>query len=237
MGNRFRWRAMVFLAIPILAGCEANTVQLSRGTRLLTAGEMDRLTAGSADAAIDIAALALPPDPQTSTSASTLAISGSTPVASPPFGVLSLNSSTVEGVASATSGQFAGVNGASHLSIAGVSDGASIDATGASSAAGAETSQAQLSMKFYGFTIGRVDLALGTAIATACCAPAVDAQVAANRGAGGPYSIGLQGYSLSDTPGQAQSRVDIAVASSRLPLVDQGQVMGLLTPNPFLRAQ
>jgi hypothetical protein len=231
MGNRFHRKAMVFLAIPMLAGCEATAVQSSGGTTLLTAAEMDNITVGSASAAIDVAARALAPDARTTTSASTLAVSASSPVAGPPFlHYLRPNYSTSQGSASATSSQLAEANGSSHTAVSSANGGAWIDVTGTGTAAGSGTSHAQLSIQFYVFSTGRADLVLGTAIARACCAPFVGAQVTAHSRAGGPYSIELQGHPLSEIPGQAQSRVDIAVASSALPIVDPGQMMGLLTP-------
>lgn len=230
MGNRLRRKAMLFLAIPILAGCAATVVQSSGGTKRLTEAEMDKITVGSASAAIDVAARALGPDARTITPTSTLAVSGSSPVAGPPFlHYLSPNYSTSQGLAFATGGPLAEVNGSSHTGVSSANGGAWIDATGVGTAAGGGTSNAQLSMQFYGFNTGRVDLVLGTAIASACCAPSLAARVTATGGAGGPYSMQLQGYSLSDAPGQIQSRVDIAVASSALPIVDPGQMVGLLS--------
>jgi hypothetical protein len=219
------------LAIPMLTGCAETAVQSSGRTRLLTATEMDQVTAGSAGAVNSLEAHALPPDAQTTTSASTQAISGSSPIAGPPFlSLLSSNYSTLHGVASATSGQLAEAGGSSNIFVAGAGGGASIDATGAAAAAGGGASNAQMDMQFYGLTIGQVDLVFGTATATACCAPALGSRVGADGGAGGPYWRELQGFPLSTVPGQVQSRVDIAVASSSLPIVDPGLMMGLFTP-------
>jgi hypothetical protein len=225
MSSRSRRKAMVFLAIPMLAGCEAIAVPSSGGTRLLTAAEMDQVTVGSAGAAIDVAARALPPATSAATLANTLAVSGSSPAGGQP----SLNYSDSQLAASATSGQLAGVNGSTHTSVSSANGGASIDATGAGTAAGGPASHAQLSMQFFGFSTSRADLVFGTAVAGACCAPVVGAQVMANGAAGGPYSMQLQGYTRSDTAGQAQSKVDIAVASSATPIAPPGQTIGLLT--------
>ena len=84
-----------------------------------------------------------------------------------------------------------------------------------------------MSLQFYGLSIGHVDLAFGTATAAACCAPVLAAQVTANGGAGGPYSQEIKAFPLSATPGQIQSRADIAVISSSLPLLNAGQMMSL----------
>ena len=172
---------------------------------------------------------ALPPAAQTVASTNTLAISGSSPVVGPPFlGNLSKNFSTSQGIASASSSQQAQTVGSSHTSVSGTNGGAAIDAVGASLAAG--PGQTELSLQFQGFSTARADLVYGTAIATACCAPGLSAQVAASGEAGGPYSAELQVHPRSDQPGQVQSRVDIAVVSSALPIIDPGQMMSLLTP-------
>jgi hypothetical protein len=58
-----------------------------------------------------------------------------------------------------------------------------------------------MSLQFYGLSIGRVDLAFGTATA-ACCAPVLTTQITANGAAGGPYSQSLRAFSLSSIPGE-----------------------------------
>jgi hypothetical protein len=71
--------------------------------------------------------------------------------------------------------------------------------------------------------------ALVSAVAAACCAPALEAEVTANGVAGGPYSAELQAHSQSDTSGEVQRQVDIAVVSSALPIINPGLAMVLLT--------
>jgi hypothetical protein len=199
--------------------------------RLLTAAEMERVTVGTVGAVAEnqAEAQALAPGAgaaQTTASASTLAISSSSPVAGTPFAHLSSNYSNSQATASAIGGQLAETSGSSHISVA-ANGGAQIDAAGTAIAVGGERSQAQLSLQFYGLSIGHVDLAFGTAAAAACCAPLLAAQVTANGVAGGPYSQEVQAFPLSAIPGQVQSRADIAVASSSLPLVNAGQMMSL----------
>jgi hypothetical protein len=230
MRNRLRRKAIVFLAIPVLAGCEVVAVRSATGTRELSIREMDGITVGSASATIDIAAHALAPDARTTSSASTLAVSGGSPMAGPSLlAQANLNYSSSQGAASATSdARLSEVNGSSHTSVSSANGGASIDATGAATAAGGGAGNAQLGMLFFGFSTSRADLVFGSANAAACCAPSLGAQVKADGAAGGPYSIKFEGYPLSDIPGQAQGRVEVAVASSALPIVDPGQVMGIL---------
>lgn len=196
--------------------------------RLLTPAEMDQVTVGAVSAVAEnqVEAQALGAGAaQTTTSASTLA-SSTGPIAGAPFAYLSSNYSSSRATASAIGGQLAETSGSSHISVA-ANGGAQIDAAGTAIAAGRERSQAQVSLQFYGLSIGHVDLAFGTATAAACCAPRLAAQVTANGRAGGPYSQEAQAFPLSTIPGQVQSRADIAVVSSSLPIVNAGQMMSL----------
>jgi hypothetical protein len=201
--------------------------------RLLTPAEMDRVTVG-ADTAVaenQVEAQALGAGAaQTTASASTLA-SSTGPVAGAPFAYLNSNYSSSQATASAIGGQLAESSGSSHISVA-ANGGAQIDAAGTAIAAGGERSQAQVSLQFYGLSIGHVDLAFGTATAAACCAPLLAAQVTANGWAGGPYSQEAQAFPLSTIPGQVQSRADIAIVSSSLPIVNAGQMMSLSPRGP-----
>ena len=199
--------------------------------RLLTPAEMDRVTVGSAVAENQVEAQALGAGAaQTTASASTLASSAG-PVAGAPFAYLSSNYSSSQATASAIGGQLAESSGSSHISVA-ANGGAQIDAAGTAIAAGGERSQAQVSLQFSGLSIGHVDLAFGTATAAACCAPVLAAQVTANGRAGGPYSQEAQAFPLSTIPGQVQSRADIAVVSSSLPIVNAGQMMSVSPRGP-----
>ena len=201
--------------------------------RLLTPAEMDRVTVG-ADSAVaenQVEAQALGAGAaKTTASASTLA-SSTGPVAGAPFAYLNSNYSSSQATASAIGGQLAESSGSSHISVA-ANGGAQIDAAGTAIAAGGERSQAQVSLQFYGLSIGHVDLAFGTATAAACCAPLLAAQVTANGWAGGPYSQEAQAFPLSTIPGQVQSRADIAIVSSSLPIVNAGQMMSLSPRGP-----
>lgn len=215
----------------MLFGCELGATPGTSGMRVLATPELDRITVGSASASIDLAAFAQPPAAQTVASSSTVATSGSSLAAPLLFlNNLSTNFSTSQGIASASSSQLAQITGSSHTAVFGVNGGAAIDAAGASLAAGPGLGQTQLSLHFQGFSTARADLVYGTAIATACCAPGLSAEVAVGGEAGGPYTAELQDQARSDQPGQVQSRVDMAVVSSAFPIIDAGQIMSLLTP-------
>ena len=224
---------MLVIPLAMLFGCELSTMPATSGMRVLATPELDRITVGSATASIDLAVYALPPGAQTAASTSTLAISGSGPAAGPPF--VHKNFSTSQGIASATSSKLAQTTGSSHTAVSGVNGGAVIDAAGASLAAGPGLGQTELSLQFQGVSTARADLVYGTAIAIACCASGLSAQVAAGGEAGGPYSAELQVPRRSGQPGQVQSRVDIAVVSSAFPIIDAGQMMSLLKPRASSR--
>ena len=229
--NGSHLKPVLVISLAMLFGCELSAMPGTSGMRVLATPELDRITVGAASASIDLAAYALPPAAQTVASTSTLAISGSRPVAGPPFlNNLSKNFSTSQGIASASSNQRAQTTGSSHTAVSGINGGAAIDAAGASLAAGPGLGQTELSLQFQGFSTAHADLVYGTAIATACCAPGLSAQVGVSDETGGPYSTELQVHTRSDQPGQVQSRVDIAVVSSAFPIIDPGQMMSLLTP-------
>jgi hypothetical protein len=206
--------------------------QRSGPSRSLDTVELDAVTVGAASSAIDVAAVSLSANPQSSTSTSTIAVSQSSPAAGlSALGILSAETSHLQGTASA-GGLVAAVEGSSQILIAGASRGAFINVDGTAVAAGSAAGRAELSMQFDGITIGRVDFAFGTAIMHACCAPLVASQVSAN-GQGGPYSAALTGYTSSHLAGQSESRVDAAVASSTLPIIDPGQMTDLLSLRGF----
>jgi hypothetical protein len=228
MGTRWG-RKMITLATAMLAGCQSVAIQHPGKARLLAAFEMDQVSAGSALAVSNVEATALGRAPQTTATTSTLASSG-VPVSAPPFlDLLTLNYAFSQAVASAGNAATAEAAGTTEIAVDGGGGGALINATSAGTAAGSTSSQAQINMRFYGLSIGRVDLVFGTAAATACCAPILGVQTTVD-GAGGGYWRDLQASPVSDAPGQVQSRVDISVVSSALPILDAGQVSALIAP-------
>jgi hypothetical protein len=220
-------RRVLGLAIPMLAGCAATAVHISDGPTLLTAAEMIRVTVGAsgASAVSQVAAFALPPEAQVTGSADTLAASSiGMDTGSPFLAYLSPNYSGALATVSSTSGRLAETSSSSQVFVSSSNSWAWVDAEGTTIASGGEAGHAQTSLQFDGFSIGRVNFAFGTAVAAACCAPRLGAQATADGG-GGPYFEKIAGYSQYAIPGQVQTRVDIAVAASALPLVDQGQMM------------
>jgi hypothetical protein len=210
------WGAMV-MAMGLVGCCQTGDVQYSKGARILTRFEMDQVTAGSAVAVNTATALALGSEPQTAALGMASAYFGSSPVAGAPF----LNYATSQSIASASRGELSESALSSQISIDSVNGGASVGVT----AAGTGTSRAQVVTQFYGVSTNRADVVFGSVTAGGCCGSEAAAQVEVNSRTGGPYSVEIRGAPVSGTPGEAQRRVDIAVASSALPILDPAQVL------------
>lgn len=207
---------VIFLAVAIVTGCQATTAQRPRGARLLTVPEMDAVTAGSVAAADDAAARALGSEAKTSVSTVAAVYSGSGPLLGVPY----LNYANSQAAAAAGGNQSAQARLSSTVSIGGANGGASITAT----ATGVGTDQAQAAAQFYGTSATGADVAFGSVTAAACCGSASGAQVSLVTVKGGPYSKEIRAAPVSDTPGQVESRIDITVASSARPILDQAEV-------------
>jgi hypothetical protein len=227
MGNRLG--AMV-LTIGMIAGCE-TAIPNPRGNRLLTGSEMDQITAGSVGAISRAEAHAHGFTSQATASTSTLVASSSGMIAGVHFAnAASSNYVSSQLSASAGNGQTATASDSNYVYADGENGVAQIDAAAAAVSAGGEASRAQVSINFSGIRTSRADLAFGSVTAAACCAPFAEAKIELTGGAGGPYARELRSVSLSNTRGQIQTRTDIAVISSALPMIDPGQMSGLLTP-------
>jgi hypothetical protein len=226
--NRSGWKVMVLATTIMVGGCENATSERPGGARMLTMIEMEQVTVGSAGAMNEVEAHAFGSAPQTSSVTSTLADSGGSPIAGAPF----LNYSTSQAVASASDGPLVQVGGSSQI-LVDSSGGARINAVATGTAAGSEASEAELNIQFTGISLSHLDLAYGTISATACCNPRDGTQAEADSRGGGPYTSELQGAPISNVPAQVQSRIDAAVASSTLPLLDAGQALTVTAPRPW----
>ena len=210
-------RNAIVLALAMVGGCDVTTIQRSGGARVLTGFEMDRVTAGSAVAANAAAGRGLGYAPDTAVLVNASAYSGNNSIASAPF----LDYAASQATASANGGNLAQTSLSSQISVDGVNGGVSINAR----ASGTGMSQAQVTAQFYGISTNRADFAFGSVAAIACCGTSAAAQVDVDGTAGGPYSREFRGTPVSSTPGQVQSRGDIAFASSALPLLDPAQML------------
>ena len=220
MSNRLGWGAML-LALTLLSGCETVTVSNSGRARILTDGEMNQVTAGAAVAVSDAAAHALGTKAQTSVSTNARTNSSNSLIADIPF----RNNAAAGATASGSSSGFVQADVSSKIFVNGANGGARINAAAVGTVGGNNPSLAQASTQTYGISTSRTDLAFGSVSATACCGSAATAQVKADSGAGGPYTTELRGATMSDVAGQVQSRVDVAVVSSGLPIVDPAQLL------------
>jgi hypothetical protein len=141
-----------------------------------------------------------------------------------------LDYASSQATASASNAPFTEASGLVHIGVDGGGGGASIDAQSLANAAGSGSGASQINMQFYGLSIGgTADLVFGTAVASACCAPVGRAQTTA-EGSGGGYSRSIEAFPVALVPGQLQSRIDISVVASSLPVLDAGQVSALIGP-------
>jgi hypothetical protein len=221
MDNRSVRSAMV-LVLAMVAGCDATAIQHGGGARILTGFEVDQVTAGSAVAANHVTARALGAAPQTSVLGIAITNSGTSLIPGVPY----LDYVNSQAKASASGGNIAQTGLSSEVSVDGANGGAWVDAR----AVGAGASQAQVTAQFYGLGTNRTDLVFGSVSAVACCVSNAAAGVEVDSRAGGPYTRELRAAPASDTPGQIGNRVDIAVVSSALPLLDAAQVAVAGTP-------
>lgn len=209
-------RSAIILLLTMVAGCETPTIQRSGGTRILTGFEMDQVTAGAAAAVNYTAALALGSAPHASAFGAASAYYGSSPIVGAPL----TDYANSQATAIASGGSFAHTSLSSEVSVDRANGGASVGAR----AMGTGTSQAQVTAQFYGVSTNRTDLVFGSVSAVACCGSNAAAGIEVDSRAGGPYTRELRAAPASETPGQVGNRVDIAVVSSALPLLDAAQV-------------
>jgi hypothetical protein len=179
---------------------------------------MDRITAGSAVVVDKAAARAFGSTPQAAVLESVSAYSGSSPIAGAPF----LNYANSTTVVSAGNGDRARAGLSNYVSVGSANGGALIDAEASSIG----TSNTQVSTQFFGISTNRADIVFGSVAAISCCGSDAGADIKVQGRTGGAYSTELRSAPVSDTLGQAQNRIDIAVLSSALPIVNPAEVVG-----------
>lgn len=225
MIRRLVW-SLLPLAMAINAGCQAPIAKGTGGPKILSRSEMDAITAGSAIAGNYATAHASGAETRTAASASASASSGISPI----VGAVFLDYGSSQATASAAGDGLAEARLSSSVSVRSANGGASITGTGA----GIGTNRAQVSAQLYGTSTSRADVAFGSISAVACCGSGSQAQVSLDSATGGPYSQEIRAAPVSDSSGQAGSRVDFAVASSALPILGQGQVIAAGAPTRVL---
>ncbi len=230
MDHRKGWAAM-FLASWWLAGCGGSAIGSAAGARPLSQTELDSITAGSATAVSNADARAAGAMPLTTTMTNTLTSSGVSPSGVPFANPLISNYASAQTTAIAAAAPLTQTAGALQIAVAGQGGGASIDATSSASAAGSGRGRSAVDMQLYAMSIAGADIVFGSADAVACCAPLREATTTA-AGAGGGNWHQISASPVSTDPGQTQSRVDISVDSSALPILDAGAASMLGGPNP-----
>jgi hypothetical protein len=229
-----RWNCMAVLAAAMVAGCATAALQTSGKARLLTADELDDISAGSAVAVSAADASGLGGAPVAVTNTSSLVSSGNpigNPIGPPSFAnMATLNYAFSQALASASNAAVTQAAGSIQVGVVGSGGGATIAARSIAAAAGGSPGDAEINMQFYAISVGSVDLAFGSATATACCAPTRGAQTIVDTTGGGHWREAVA-HPLGYVPGQIQSRIDIAVISSALPILDPGQASVLGAPS------
>jgi hypothetical protein len=191
---------------------------------------MDGVSAGSATAIADVTAFAIGLAPRTTAMTETLASLGMLRFGLPFLNPLTLDYASSHAMASASNAPFTEARGSIQIGVDGGGGGALIDAESSANVSGSRSSGSQIDMQFYGLSIGRtVGLVFGTAVASACCAPVRHAQTTA-EGSGGGYWRSIKAFPVTVVPGQLESRVNISVVASSLPVLDAGQFSTLIGP-------
>src|SRR5262249_53882357 len=130
-----------------------------------------------------------------------------------------------QATALANNGMPATADISTQVSVDGANSGVWLDAAGTAIASGRPTRRAQVSAQLSGVSTSRADILCASAAAGAFGASPVGAQVKVDGGGRGQFSTVLRGEPVSDISGQAESRVDIAIASSALPILDPARVL------------
>ena len=229
IGGRRGWTAMVLATLMVMvAGCEGNVIESHSGARTLIGVEMDQITVGSSvSVGVGMTANVIGAAVEANTVTQVLASNGG-----PLVGGLLTNFTSVQGTASASNGVFEGVGGSSHIFVEGTNGGAGVDAAATGVASGAGAGRAGVALLFYGLSTNRADLVFGSIIASACCASNARTDAQSSSEAGGSYSSVARATLSHESDGGSQSQVDIAVASSTLPIVDPMRISAALSPRP-----
>jgi hypothetical protein len=201
----------------VLTGCNTTDVQRFRTPRILTSSDLEKITAGSSDARNEILAYAVGAAPEATVSGTVSAFSADTPIMGMPIS----NYATIQGVAFASGSERAETLLLSHLSIDHLKREAELDGVAVSSG----NSRAEATTQFYGVSTKTADIVFGSIRAIACCDVTAGTQVDVFSKLSGSYTTEVRNRPLVNVPGERQSRLDLAVVSSTLPLLPPGQAL------------
>jgi hypothetical protein len=109
----------------------------------------------------------------------------------------------------------------SHLSIDHLNRQAELDGIALSSG----NSLAEATTQFYGVSTKAADIVFGSIRSIACCGITAGTQVNVFSKSSGSYTTEVRDRPLVNRPGERQSRLDLAVVSSSLPLWPPGQAL------------
>ena len=94
--------------------------------------------------------------------------------------------------------------------------------------------QAQGTIKLYGASTNQTDIVFGSISGSACCGAASELEVKAQSKAGGPYKSEQRATRFGGALGQSET-LDVAVISSKLPILDPGRAITVLTTRVLQR--
>jgi hypothetical protein len=208
----------------VLAGCNTTDVQRFRTPRMLTSSDLEKITAGSSDARNEIIAYAVGAAPEATVSGTVSAFSGYTPIIGMPIS----NYAVTQGKAFARGSERAETLLLSGLSVHHLNREAELDGVAESSG----NSRAEATTQFYGVSTKTADIVFGSIRAIACCDVTAGTQANVFSKLRGSYTTEVRNRPLVNRPGEPQSRLDLAVVSSTLPLLPAGQALLSQTLSP-----
>jgi hypothetical protein len=202
---------MVVLVMGVLSACQANVPHQSSAPRILTSLEMEHLTAGSSAAINDATASALGTAPSTMAWGTSSADSDNGLI----VGTLDYTSSKAQALAHGEN--IARTRLSSGVSVSNNIGTAALDGV----ADGVGSNGAEATTQLYGVSTKSAIVVFGSIAASACCDTDAETHADILKKASGLYTNELRSSSKSYTPAERQSRVDISVVVSALPILGQ----------------
>jgi hypothetical protein len=201
----------------VLTACNTPDVQRFRTPRILTSSDLQKITAGSSEARNEILSYAVGAAPEATASEKVSAFSGDTAIIGMPIS----NYAETQGKGFARGSERAETLLSSRLSIDHLNREAELDGIAVS----AGNSRAESTTQFYGVSTKTADIVFGSIRAIACCDVTAGTQVTVSSKLIGSYTTEVRNRPLVNKPGERQSRLDLAVVSSTLPLLPPGQAL------------
>jgi hypothetical protein len=217
---RSRWTIFV-LAMVAVSGCGSGRIDHSVGVRTLTGSEMDQVRAGSAVSRNEVMGRALGNTSYATVIGDASAYSGSGPL----VGLPTLSYASTQGMALAE-----GENVAQNLLSSGVLIAHGNREVALDGVAISTGTRARATTEIYAISTNPSDLAFGSVNAIGCCGGDAEAASQIFTRSTGLYSTELRSSPVFHSAGERDSRVDAAVVSSALPLLELGRALVAGTP-------